>query len=255
MREDDILRLSMKCADLAVHGEQYAATLADGLERTMKVDAGVGVITWHLDGDLTDLNTVDITVAGTPPLEPNDIRTQMALAPRHPVFGRPDWSQVATFRVSDFVSLPRFWDTDVWLGIHGHGDRRGRYPAGVNLGCHGNAAVFVGVHRAHQDFTDDDMEALRQLRGPLLPALAFRHAWDDAARRLQPVASAAGSEPLTPREAQVLTLVTRGWTNRRIGHWLGISERTVRKHLENVYAKLEVSGRTAAATRWQRSLT
>jgi len=157
--------------------------------------------------------------------------------------------------VSDFVSLPRFWDTDVWLGIHGHGDRSGRYPAGVNLGCHGSAAVFVGVHRAHRDFTDDDMEALRQLRGPLLPALAFRHAWDDAARRLQPVASAAGSEPLTPREAQVLTLVTRGWTNRRIGHWLGISERTVRKHLENVYAKLEVSGRTAAATRWQRSLT
>jgi len=202
VREDDILRLSMKCADLAVHGEQYAATLADGLERTMKVDAGVGVITWHLDGDLTDLNTVDITVAGTPPLEPNDIRTQMALAPRHPVFGRPDWSQVATFRVSDFVSLPRFWDTDVWLGIHGHGDRRGRYPAGVNLGCHGNAAVFVGVHRAHQDFTDDDMEALRQLRGPLLPALAFRHAWDDAARRLQPVASAAGSEPLTRISAQ-----------------------------------------------------
>jgi len=49
-------------------------------------------------------------------------------------------------------------------------------------------------------------------------------------------------------------LLTRGWTNRRIGPWLGISERTVRKHLENVYAKLEVSGRTAAATTWQRSV-
>ena len=57
MREDDILRLCMKCADLAVHDEEYAATLADGLERIMKVDAGVGVITWHLDGDLTDLTS------------------------------------------------------------------------------------------------------------------------------------------------------------------------------------------------------
>jgi len=42
----------------------------------MNVDSGVAVITWHLDG-LTDLNTVDITVAGTAPLEPHDIRTQM----------------------------------------------------------------------------------------------------------------------------------------------------------------------------------
>jgi len=149
----------------------------------MNVDSGVAVITWHLDG-LTDLNTVDITVAGTAPLELHDIRTQMRW-PRDPAFGRPDWSSLDTFRVSDFVSLPRFWDTDVWLGLHGHGDRSGRYPAGVNLGCHGSAAVFVGVHRAHRDFTDDDMETLRHLRGPLLPALAFRHAWEAVARRLQ----------------------------------------------------------------------
>ena len=32
-REDDILRLSMECADLAVHDEQYAATLAGGLQK------------------------------------------------------------------------------------------------------------------------------------------------------------------------------------------------------------------------------
>jgi len=48
----------------------------------MNVDSGVAVITWHLDG-LTDLNTVDITVAGTAPLEPHDIRTQMRW-PRDP---------------------------------------------------------------------------------------------------------------------------------------------------------------------------
>jgi len=33
VREDEILRLSMKCADLAVHDEQYAATLAGGLQK------------------------------------------------------------------------------------------------------------------------------------------------------------------------------------------------------------------------------
>ena len=41
-----------------------------------------------------------------------------------------------------------------------------------------------------------------------------------------------------------------GWTNVRVGHVLGITERTVRKHLGNVYDKLGVGGRTSAATWW-----
>ena len=93
------------------------------------------------------------------------------------------------------------------------------------------------------------MEVLDLLHGPLAPALSFRQAWEQATRRLE---QSLGTPPdrLTPREAQVVALVSRGWTNRRIGHILGITERTVRKHLENVNAKLGVSNQAAAATRW-----
>jgi DNA-binding NarL/FixJ family response regulator len=52
---------------------------------------------------------------------------------------------------------------------------------------------------------------------------------------------------LTPREAEVLRLVTQGKTDRQIANELIISEKTVGRHLEHIFAKLGVSSRTAAA--------
>jgi DNA-binding NarL/FixJ family response regulator len=54
---------------------------------------------------------------------------------------------------------------------------------------------------------------------------------------------------LTPRQRDLLRLVAAGHTNTQIGRRLGISEGTVRTHLQNVYARLQVSSRTAAVTR------
>ena len=51
---------------------------------------------------------------------------------------------------------------------------------------------------------------------------------------------------LTARELQVLRLVTQGATNRLIGTTLGLSERTVDRHVSNIFAKLGVSSRAAA---------
>jgi DNA-binding CsgD family transcriptional regulator len=51
---------------------------------------------------------------------------------------------------------------------------------------------------------------------------------------------------LTAREVQVLRLVAQGATNRSIGTALGLSERTVDRHLSNIFAKLGVSSRAAA---------
>ena len=59
---------------------------------------------------------------------------------------------------------------------------------------------------------------------------------------------------LTPRERQILAWVTRGKTNPEIAETLWIAPTTVRRHLENIYAKLGVHTRTAAATRLLGSL-
>lgn len=52
---------------------------------------------------------------------------------------------------------------------------------------------------------------------------------------------------LTKRELQVLGLVARGKTNREIAADLVISEHTVARHLQNMFAKLDLSSRTAAS--------
>jgi DNA-binding CsgD family transcriptional regulator len=54
---------------------------------------------------------------------------------------------------------------------------------------------------------------------------------------------------LTRRENEILEWVARGKTNPEIAVILGIAPTTVRRHLENVYAKLGVHTRTAAVTR------
>jgi DNA-binding CsgD family transcriptional regulator len=54
---------------------------------------------------------------------------------------------------------------------------------------------------------------------------------------------------LTPREAEVLALVATGETNAAIAHRLVVSPLTVKKHVERILVKLDVTSRTAAAAR------
>jgi DNA-binding CsgD family transcriptional regulator len=51
---------------------------------------------------------------------------------------------------------------------------------------------------------------------------------------------------LTSREGEVLSWLSKGKSNRDIAQILGLSPRTVDKHLEQIYAKLGVENRTAA---------
>lgn len=60
---------------------------------------------------------------------------------------------------------------------------------------------------------------------------------------------------LTRREAEVLALVIRGWTNVEIGAALDASPRTIAKHLEHIYGKLGVWTRAAAITYALRSVS
>jgi DNA-binding NarL/FixJ family response regulator len=67
--------------------------------------------------------------------------------------------------------------------------------------------------------------------------------------RAAPPEAPAARETLSARETEVLMLAGRGLTNAQIGRELFVSEATVKTHLLRAYAKLGVSGRTAAVTR------
>ena len=64
--------------------------------------------------------------------------------------------------------------------------------------------------------------------------------------------SALRPNPLTQREMDVLEWVARGKTNRDVAEILGMSPRTVNKHLEHIYEKLGVETRTAAVAQFAR---
>jgi DNA-binding NarL/FixJ family response regulator len=105
------------------------------------------------------------------------------------------------------------------------------------------ARALVGV--ACRSLGDEDTAALEleAAHGVLTdlgatPAIA----WVDALVGRAP----ADDHGLTERELEVLRLVAMGRTNREIASALVISERTVARHLQNIFAKLRVSSRTAA---------
>ncbi len=74
------------------------------------------------------------------------------------------------------------------------------------------------------------------------------------ARQLLTARAEAPSVELTPREAEVLGLVRLGLANKQIARRLGISERTVKAHLTNVFQRIGVVDRTQAALWAERNL-
>jgi DNA-binding NarL/FixJ family response regulator len=71
------------------------------------------------------------------------------------------------------------------------------------------------------------------------------------ARALLPAPMHRRDDALSARELQVLRLLAQGLANKQIGRALGISERTVKVHVGNVFRRLGVADRTSAAL-WAR---
>lgn len=98
-----------------------------------------------------------------------------------------------------------------------------------------------------RNFDENDRFLLELLR----PHLHAAYLKAEAGRqRLSP----SGVGRLTARQRDVLHFVRDGHTNYSIGRALGISEGTVRTHLQNIYALLGVSSRTAAVIELEQSL-
>ncbi|MRX43178.1 response regulator transcription factor [Agromyces kandeliae] len=107
------------------------------------------------------------------------------------------------------------------------------------------ARCRVLMARAHRDLDEDEAaEPEEELAESAFAELGAVVALAALAR--QRGERAPGDTPLTGREAEVLRLVARGITNREIASELHLSEKTVARHLSNIFAKLDVPSRAAA---------
>ena len=67
------------------------------------------------------------------------------------------------------------------------------------------------------------------------------------------VSTLESMKTLTPREQDVLRLVIDGYTNREIGKELGVTEDTIKKHMQGILAKLDATSRTSAVAKATRA--
>ena len=144
-------------------------------------------------------------------------------------------------KISDFYSARQRHNTAMYcdyarpMGIEHH--LKLCLPAGPAATARPGRLVKLMFYRASgSDFSERDRALLALLRPHL------HQVYLDAERRR------SATPRLTPRQWELLRLVAAGHTNAQIGRRLGVTEKTVGKHLENIYNRLQVSSRTAAVT-------
>ncbi|RKN08590.1 helix-turn-helix transcriptional regulator [Streptomyces radicis] len=166
-----------------------------------------------------------------------------------------------------------------WLGSRTHGVTREAFGAEHILavplpGPPGVARGFI-VYHERDDFAERERAYARRVQSLLAAIDAHRrhlarwrarvecparadcpargacsaHAHDNAP--LRAASHAAKDAGLTPRELAVLTLLADSLPATAIGRRLGISHRTVHKHIQNIYRKLDVPDRLSAVLRAQ----
>jgi pimeloyl-ACP methyl ester carboxylesterase/DNA-binding CsgD family transcriptional regulator len=127
------------------------------------------------------------------------------------------------------------------LVIHSRGDRLAHFAAGVELASNIPNARFLAVEGStHSLFRGAEAPAVRQT---ILEFLAEQIRNGDAAAL--PTASPA-LPPLSHQQLRVLQLLAEGKGNREIAATLVLSERTVERHIANLYAKIHAHNRAEA---------
>lgn len=94
----------------------------------------------------------------------------------------------------------------------------------------------------------DAIETVASGRPILDPAIIPSLLKQIRSRTVQPV----GDKSLSPQEQRIMSLVAEGKTNKEIGEVLGLSDKTVKNYLSNVFQKLHVTRRSEAAALFAR---
>lgn len=212
------------------------------------------VLDHHVGADALVFSVIDVrgggNVAGArrnmDPLTPGERREWIRLIPTHPYSQWHLTSPMGTSRATDIVDIAAFERLEIYQTLLRH--RGQRFQAGLLFDRRGGDVTLLSLWREDRDFTDSEIETLELARG-VLTAGFEQHAARVRARAW--AGPELDSTPLTPRQAEVAALVARGLTNDQVALRLDIKPRTVRKHLEDIFAATGCRSRTAVALWWR----
>jgi DNA-binding CsgD family transcriptional regulator len=154
-------------------------------------------------------------------------------------------------RFSDVATTAELHATTIWQEFYGPLEIEYQMACILSSGTERMMAIALCRRRDSRDFSDAERDLLDRARPYIIQA--YRNALDHDqlltrihARPGQPVRDLS-LFGLTPRELEVLTLVASGRANAHAAQELGISAATIKTHLERIYRKLGVKGRSDAA--------
>ena len=157
------------------------------------------------------------------------------------------------WRFSDFVSQRELHGLDLYTAVYG---KIGvEYQIAFTLPSERGRVLGIALSRSDHDFSDGERDLLADARPFLIQSYRNAIRFTDVLRNPAAIDSPRRGRlmelGLTGRQADVLLLVATGASERTIAERLGISHRTVQKHLERCYRQLGVSSRSqAAAIAW-----
>jgi DNA-binding CsgD family transcriptional regulator len=251
--------------DLSHRQDGEVIALVSSLEAAQTLDDFVDVL---LEGtaalvanDLIAWNEIDfvtgaVTGRGVPSQVASSLFPRVAAYLRHhPLLMH--FAATATtdaVRISD-VCPPEQWEVNPLhrevfapLGLH--------YQVGVAVLSTEATATAIALSRRECDFSDSEVALLRQL-GPLVGSSESKLRWRLSVSAADdprfPRAQQVGRGRLTAREVEALGAVADGATTTSAARKLGVSPRTLEKHLEKAYAKLGVNNRIAALAAFRHS--
>lgn len=235
--------LARRTTELA-HGIAEGAAVVPELLALMDRHVGADTVTFS-ELDVTGTGTALVETHGAPALSPDEEVRWRRLLPTHPYATWLTTAPAGTSRLTDVVELSRLERTEVWaecLEPRGH-----RFQAALTFECHHNDLRLMSLWREDRDFRDAEIEAFERVRRVVDAGFAMR----DAAGSMREWSGEGPGPRLTPRQREVAALVALGLTNDQVARRLGISTRTVRKHVADLFEVADVRSRTALTGWWR----
>jgi DNA-binding CsgD family transcriptional regulator len=243
---------------VSLTGLRHAVRLVDGLTELDDPEGFAGLVLPGL-ARLVGCDSVSFTKLGAEVgrvsvtrhpdgiSSPGGVAAFAAYVHEHPLANHyRETGEARPIMISDFLSRQYFHRLNLyseyfrWIPVE--------YQIAFGLPAAGSEIIGIALNRADREFTEDERDLLSVIRVPLMTALQRARQRQRAREGLATATSSTlvGLADLTDREIRILHLAALGRTNSAIAHALDISPRTVAKHLEHIYRKLDVTSRTSA---------